>query len=272
MADHKHSKPKGKEAFKSFDLDKEDPGPPPSGPDKATTQKLLLEKAASHARETGKPSDPIVRNPESELDLATVAEMMTPREEKADDPETPVKTEELVLKRPSTPKPKSLSREDTSVFEKERIDEVAIHEYALNDEYDLLERLIGLKYAKNDVKGKNNIRFLDSRDHHGNTALMNACWKGHKECAEFLLKSGASKDLQNFYGWTAMMWAVANSRTRVVQLLLEWDVNLRLVNPVDRAAIDFADDPEIRAMLLGVLDKPVKLLSEGPAIPDLSLI
>ena len=55
----------------------------------------------------------------------------------ADDPSTPIKEQPLVIKRPSTPKPKSLSREDTSIFEKERIDEVAIHEYALNDEYDL---------------------------------------------------------------------------------------------------------------------------------------
>jgi hypothetical protein len=265
-------KPKGKDDFKSFNLDKEELGAPPQGPDAATTQKMLLEKAAAHAKETGQPQDPIVRNPESEVDLATVAELVTPREEKADDPSTPIKEQPLVIKRPSTPKPKSLSREDTSIFEKERIDEVAIHEYALNDEYDLLEKLIGLKYAKSDIKGKNNIRFLDSRDHHGNTALMNACWKGHKECAEFLLKSGASKDLQNFYGWTAMMWAVANNHQRVVQLLLEWDVNLRLVNPVDRAAIDFADDPDIRKMLLSVLNKPIQLLSDGPAVPDLSLI
>ena len=265
------AKGKGKN-FKTFNL--ADPGEPPIGPDRATTQKLLLEKNKAHENigkkvEGGSSSDPIIRNPASEVDLADIAELVTPREEKEAGIVTPPKA--LVERPKSAAKPRSLSRVDTTIFEKERIDEVAIHEYALNDEFDLLERLIGLKYVKSDKQGKTNIRFLDSRDHHGNTALMNACWKGNTYIAEFLLKSGASKDLQNYYGWTAMMWAVANSHIDTVQLLLDWDVNLRLLTPVDRGAIDFADHPDIRNMLLAVLNKPIALLTES-AIPDLSLV
>ena len=55
------------------------------------------------------------------------------------------------------------------------------------------------------------------------------------------------------------MWAVANSRVDTVKLLLEWDVNLRLLTPVDRAAIDFADNAQIKKMLQDVLNKPVNI-------------
>jgi len=65
----------------------------------------------------------------------------------------------------------------------------------LRDEYDKLDNLIGLKKLKED-DGNNYIRLLDSRDQWGNTALMNACWKGHHFVAEFLIKSGASINLQ----------------------------------------------------------------------------
>ena len=247
---------KKKEDFKRFNLDAPLEAPP-SGPDKATAQRMLLEKEEAQ-KKSGTNRGPIVRNPASEVDMSQIATYAAPSESQ---PITPKKEDgggKIVVRPKSASKPRSLRREDTTQFEKDRIDEAAIHEYALNDEYVALERLIGLKALKDD-QGKNNIRFLDSRDRHGNTALMNACWKGNTFIAEFLLKSGASKDLQNYYGWTAVMWAVANSRVDTVKLLLEWDVNLRLLTPVDRAAIDFADNAQIKKMLQDVLNKPVNI-------------
>lgn len=58
---------------------------------------------------------------------------------------------------------------------------------------------------------------------------------------------------------------------RLFQTIILRDVNLRLLTPVDRGAIDFADHPDIRNMLLAVLNKPIALLTES-AIPDLSLV
>lgn len=272
-------KPAGKKKsdFKTFNLDSSansNPstlGEPPIGPDKETAKKLLAEKEEAHKnignKSSGNKDAPIIRNPASEIDLAEIAVPVDADVDKKDNASTPQKgvegEEKLALVRPkSAAKPRSLNREDTTQFEKDRIDEAAIHNYALNDEYLLLERLVGLRTLKSD-QGKNNIRFLDARDKHGNTALMNACWKGHTFIAEFLLKSGASKDLQNYYGWTALMWATANSKDDVVKLLLKWDVNLRILTPVDRAAIDFADDPDIHKMLQDVLNKPV-LMIDGP--------
>jgi hypothetical protein len=262
---------KKKSDFKKFDLDGNPLGEPPAGPDKATAAKLLADKAAAAAQKdtgnakSGKKSDPIVRNPSSEVDISTIA---TPVVEGDAGLQTPKKggggdsTSTALVRPKSAAKPRSLTRADTTQFEKDRVDEAAIHNYALNDEYVLLEKLIGLRALKSD-QGKNNIRFLDSRDRHGNTALMNACWKGNTFIAEFLLKTGASKDLQNYYGWTALMWAVANGREACVKLLLSWDVNVRILTPVDRAAIDFADNPDIRTMLQNVLNKPV-LMIDGP--------
>jgi len=255
--------------FKKFDLEsKEGPGlgAPPVGPDKETAAKMLAEKNAAHTNigssQRGDKKTPIIRNPASEVDISEIATKV--EKEVLSTPSKPLKGEDSrALVRPkSAQKPKSLAREDTAQFEKEQIDEAAIHQYALNDEYALLERLIGLRALKTD-QGKNNIRFLDSRDKHGNTALMNACWKGNNFIAEFLLKSGASKDLQNYYGWTAMHWAVANSRVAAVKLLLAWDVNLRILTPVDRAALDFADNADIRKLLEDVLNKPVLLIGGG---------
>jgi len=255
--------------FKQFDLEsKEGPGlgAPPVGPDKETAAKMLAEKNAAHknigSSQTGDSKAPIIRNPASEVDISQIATPVDVVE--VSTPAKPLEGDDSrVLVRPkSASKPKSLRREDTTQFEKEQIDEAAIHQYALNDEYSLLERLIGLRALKTD-QGKNNIRFLDCRDKHGNTALMNACWKGNTFIAEFLLKSGASKDLQNYYGWTAMHWAVANNRVATVKLLIEWDVNLRILTPVDRPPLDFADNEEIRKLLEDVLNKPMLLLGHG---------
>ena len=250
-----------KQQFPTFDLDKKALGAPPQGPDKATTQRMLIEKAAANANiPKSSDSDPIVRNPTTEVDVKF--EKVEVEEKEDEPPSTPIDKKKMIIRPKSASKPKSLSREDTTQFEKDRIDEVAIHEYALNDEYYALEQLIGLRNNKTD-QGKNNIRFLDSRDHHGNTALMNACWKGHVEIAEFLLKSGASKDLQNYYGWTALMWATSENKIKIVKLLLNWDVNLRIMTPVDRAAIDFAKDKDIHDLLQNVLNKPVPMLIDG---------
>ena len=59
------------------------------------------------------------------------------------------------------------------------------------------------------------------------------------------------------------MWATSENKIKIVKLLLNWDVNLRIMTPVDRAAIDFAKDKDIHDLLQNVLNKPVPMLIDG---------
>jgi len=176
--------------------------------------------------------------------------------------------ERLALEIARRPRPKSpgrrrepdkLTRVDTVSKLRENLDEANIHAYALNGEEDKLREMTNLRQDK---EGKNFIRFLDSRDRHGNTALMNACWKGHLHVVRFLVEAGASINLQNYYGWTAMMWAVNHNAVRVVDYLIEKSADLHIVTPVGRTAVEFANDSEIRSKIQKILDKPVEVPKE----------
>ena len=52
-------------------------------------------------------------------------------------------------------------------------------------------------------------------------ALMRACRRGHEECAELLLRAGASVDTRDKQGRTPLMYAVQDNRVGMVKLLLE---------------------------------------------------
>lgn len=223
---------------------------------------------------------PPVRNPATEKTMVVPAEPKPPDHEPGD--ETPKKKKKgkfslgtsledaakEAASRPTTPR-RPLTRVQASERHREEIDEAAIHDYAWKGEFIAMEKLIGMRGLKDD-QGKNYIRFLDSRDKQGNTALMLACTRGFRAIVELLIKAGANIDLQNFYGWSAMMFAVSQDNEVIVEMLLEHNANLRLLTPVDRSAIDFASSPEVRKMLRDVLDKPVKideklLLKDGEA-------
>ena len=133
--------------------------------------------------------------------------------------------------------------------------ESTLHELALNNDLEGLKRKIGMHV--DDKEGKRYIRYLDGKDKFGNTALMNAAWKGFLDIVSYLLASGAHINLQNNYGWTALIWATTNDHPRVVAFLLSKGADCRIPTPVDKTAVDFADNPEIRLMIREVLDSPV---------------
>ena len=230
-------------------------------------------------KEDGQEAPP-VRNPATERTMVVPSDPKPPDHEPGEDKPKKKKKGKFALgtsledaakeeqSRPTTPR-RPLTRVQASQRHQEEIDEAAIHDYAWKGEFIAMEELIGMRGLKDD-KGKNYIRFLDSRDKQGNTALMLAATRGFHSIVQMLIKAGANIDLQNFYGWTAIMFAVSEDNEHIVQLLLEHNANLRLLTPVDRGAIDFASSSEVRKMLRDVLDRPVKideklLLKDGEA-------
>lgn len=67
---------------------------------------------------------------------------------------------------------------------------------------------------------------IDSRDHHGQTALMNAAHAGQTVVVDLLIRRGASLDHHAKYGLTAVMLAVIADHTDVVQLLVRAGASL----------------------------------------------
>ena len=59
----------------------------------------------------------------------------------------------------------------------------------------------------------------NSADFAGNSVLMGAAFKGHLELVDELLRIGASPDLRNASGLTALDFAVTFGRTEVAEVL-----------------------------------------------------
>ena len=56
--------------------------------------------------------------------------------------------------------------------------------------------------------------------------LMCACAHGSTDCAKYLLEAGASPNLKNYNGYTALHWASFTGRTEAVELLLDNGANI----------------------------------------------
>ncbi|MGR9087260.1 MAG: ankyrin repeat domain-containing protein [Gammaproteobacteria bacterium] len=67
-------------------------------------------------------------------------------------------------------------------------------------------------------KGDENV---NSRDRHGQTALMIAARNGHIEAARVLINSHADLDHAAKYGLSALMVAIINGHEEIAQLLIE---------------------------------------------------
>lgn len=67
---------------------------------------------------------------------------------------------------------------------------------------------------------------MNARDEQGQTALMRAALRGHREVVESLIGGGADLDHTAKYHLTALMLAVLNGHTDVVRLLVEAGANL----------------------------------------------
>ncbi|XP_051979637.1 oxysterol-binding protein-related protein 1 isoform X2 [Xyrauchen texanus] len=118
---------------------------------------------------------------------------------------------------------------------------------ARNGNLEGIQRLLMSKIkeeAKIDIncKGK-------SKSNHGWTPLHLACYFGHKDVVEVLLKTGAEANLPNNVGDTPLHKAAFTGRKEVVMLLLQYDACPSVINGMAQIPKDITQSVEIKSML-----------------------
>ncbi|XP_051551012.1 oxysterol-binding protein-related protein 1-like isoform X2 [Myxocyprinus asiaticus] len=118
---------------------------------------------------------------------------------------------------------------------------------ARNGNLEGIQRLLMSKIkeeAKIDIncKGK-------SKSNHGWTPLHLACYFGHKDVVEVLLKAGADANLPNNVGDTPLHKAAFTGRKEVVMLLLQYDACPSVINGTAQIPKDITQSVEIKSML-----------------------
>ncbi|XP_071343033.1 oxysterol-binding protein-related protein 1 isoform X2 [Trachinotus anak] len=88
-----------------------------------------------------------------------------------------------------------------------------------------------------------------SKSNLGWTPLHLACYFGHKDVVEELLKAGADVNLPNNIGDTALHKAAFTGRKEVVMLLLHYDACATVINGTAQIPKDVTQNAEIRSML-----------------------
>ncbi|XP_074507458.1 oxysterol-binding protein-related protein 1-like isoform X1 [Sebastes fasciatus] len=83
----------------------------------------------------------------------------------------------------------------------------------------------------------------------GWTALHLACYFGHRDAVEELLKAGADANLQNNMGDTPLHKAAYTGRKEIVLLLLRYDACANIINGTAQIPKDVSEDDEIITML-----------------------
>ncbi|TKS75050.1 Oxysterol-binding protein-related protein 1 [Collichthys lucidus] len=83
----------------------------------------------------------------------------------------------------------------------------------------------------------------------GWTPLHLACYFGHRDVVEELLKAGADVNLPNNIGDTPLHKAAFTGRKEVVMLLLHYDACATVINGTAQIPKDVTQNPEIRSML-----------------------
>uniref|UniRef100_A0A4W4G6M2 Oxysterol-binding protein n=1 Tax=Electrophorus electricus TaxID=8005 RepID=A0A4W4G6M2_ELEEL len=88
-----------------------------------------------------------------------------------------------------------------------------------------------------------------NRSNFGWTPLHLACYFGHKDVVEELLKAGADANLTNNVGDTPLHKAAFTGRKEVVMLLLQYDACASVINGTAQIPKDITHNEEIRSML-----------------------
>lgn len=91
-----------------------------------------------------------------------------------------------------------------------------------------------------------------SKSNLGWTPLHLACYFGHKQVVQDLLKAGAKVNMLNDMGDTPLHRAAFTGRKELVMLLLEYNADTTVVNGSGQTAKEATHDKEIRQMLEAV--------------------
>lgn len=101
------------------------------------------------------------------------------------------------------------------------------------------------------------LRHLDSRDGHGQTALMNAAAAGHFELVRYLVDEGAELNATAKYGLTALMLAVVNGHGGIALELIGAGADLSPEGTgapgfAGRTALDLARDLDLADVVAAI--------------------
>ncbi len=96
---------------------------------------------------------------------------------------------------------------------------------------------------------------VDALDEHGQSALMNAAYRGDAELAQVLIERGANLNHTAKYRLTALMLAVINNHAEVVQALVDAGADREIKGSMghfERTPLQYAEEtgkPAIAAIL-----------------------
>ncbi|KAG0182812.1 hypothetical protein DFQ28_005261 [Apophysomyces sp. BC1034] len=82
---------------------------------------------------------------------------------------------------------------------------------------------------------------INARDDDGTTPLIYAACFGKTDIAQVLLAGGAKIDIQDSFGWSALMWATNNSHEGLVKILLEHGASSQTKSAKGRTVFDFVN-------------------------------
>ncbi|KAI7866868.1 hypothetical protein BDF14DRAFT_1743380 [Spinellus fusiger] len=80
---------------------------------------------------------------------------------------------------------------------------------------------------------------VDARDEDGTTPLIYAACFGKADIAQVLLDAGAKIDIQDSFGWSALMWATNNNHEGLVKILLANGASSQQKSAKGRTVFDF---------------------------------
>ena len=78
---------------------------------------------------------------------------------------------------------------------------------------------------------------LNEKNTYGQTALMNACWRGDVKLVKLLINKGANLDISDRDGFTALMTVCWPSNLEIAKLLIDKGANLDIQNNYDRQTV-----------------------------------
>uniref|UniRef100_A0A3Q3JQ66 Oxysterol-binding protein n=1 Tax=Monopterus albus TaxID=43700 RepID=A0A3Q3JQ66_MONAL len=119
--------------------------------------------------------------------------------------------------------------------------------YARNGDLPGIQKLLMSK-IRDEMKININCKGM-SKSNLGWTPLHLACYFGHKDVVEELLKAGADVNLPNNIGDTPLHKAAFTGRKEVVMLLLHYDACATVINGTAQIPKDVTQNAEIRSML-----------------------